>query len=229
MPMKKMFLLHHAGGDKYAYRALQQELSLHYEAIALEIPGRGDRYAEPLLYDMDSVVDDLYAQIKPMLTDNYAFVGVSMGALKAFLLTHRIFEDKCPLPQHLFLASRKSILGYRSHIAIAHLNTSDFWNGVAQYGGVSEKMLAHPELLELYEPILRADFQALEKFSNYDFPPLPMPASILIGKEDTIAIEDTLPWQHSFISPIETQVFSGGHFFVYEQILEIAAYIGARF
>lgn len=228
--MKKIIFLHHAGGDKYAYRTLQQELSLHYDAIALEIPGRGDRYSEPLLYDMDSVIDDLYGQVIQEIGDeNFAFFGVSMGALKAFLLAHRFIKDNRPLPHHLFLASRKSILGYRSHAAIASLQTSDFWEGVAKYGGVSEQLLAHPELLALYEPILRADFHALENFSGYDFPPLPIPTSVLIGRDDSITIEDIMPWQSYFIPTLSTHIFEGGHFFVYEQVQSVVEYISMRF
>jgi surfactin synthase thioesterase subunit len=228
--MKKIFLLHHAGGDKYAYRTLQQELSSHYDTIALEIPGRGDRYAEPLLQDMHSVVDDLYVQIIQEIGGaDFALLGVSMGALKAFLLTHRFYQDKRPIPQHLFLASRKSILGYRSHADIASLQTSDFWNGVAKYGGISKQLLAQPELLALYEPILRADFQVLENFYDHDFTPLPVPASILIGRDDSITLEDIVPWQSYFTPTIETHIFEGGHFFVYEQVQSIVEYVSSRF
>ena len=42
----KAILLHHAGGDKYVYRNMQQNLSPEMESIALELPGRGDRFSE---------------------------------------------------------------------------------------------------------------------------------------------------------------------------------------
>lgn len=229
MAGKKIFLFHHAGGDKYAYRMLQQEFSPYYETIAVELPGRGDRFSEPLLHDIHAATEDLFVQIRSMLSDVYAFVGVSMGALKAFLLAHRIFEEGLPLPKHLFLASRKSLLGYSNHSAIAGLPSVDFWNGVAQYGGVSASMMAHPELLALYEPILRADFHALENYSSANYPPLPIKASILIGDQDAITTADIAPWQESFIPIIDIQVFNGGHFFIYEQIKDVSDYIRNRY
>ena len=47
--MKKAILFHHAGGDKYAFDKLRKNLLSEIESLAIELPGRGDKFGENLL------------------------------------------------------------------------------------------------------------------------------------------------------------------------------------
>ena len=219
----RIFLLHHAGGDKYAYRLLQYQLQQVCEVLALELPGRGDRYAEPLLSDIDSCVEDIMRQAVQYLSQPYIIMGVSMGALLAYLWSCRMLEEGKPLPKHLILASRKPMEAYMNHQKIAELPSHDFWQGVYRYGGVPEGLLAHPELMELYEPILRADFMALELYTPKEIKPLPITATLLYGLDDTITQQDMAGWQQYFHPTIEIIPITGGHFapYEYEEIVRI--------
>jgi surfactin synthase thioesterase subunit len=225
--MKAIFL-HHAGGDKYSWRRFQEALPPGVEPLALEIPGRGDRFSEALLFEMDAITDDLFRQILPHLSMPYVLIGKSMGALKGFLLLHRLHQHGLPLPIHVFFGSRKCPASYADHIRIAHLNSAEFWKGVESYGGLPAMLLEHQELKELYEPILRADFSALEQYQYRDLPPLPVSATIMTGKTDGITLESTKGWSRHFDGEVDYLELSGGHFFMHEQAYTISAMIAER-
>lgn len=230
----RAILLHHAGGDKYAYRnytALAPEIS----TFATELPGRGDRFTEPLLDEMGAIVEDLFRQVSSQVAEPYVLVGKSMGALTGYLLMHRLMEAGLPLPVHVIFGSRKCPASYGEHVRIAHTDSKTFWKGVEAYGGCPPALLQHEELKELYEPILRADFKALENYVHAERPLLPVSATIWTGAEDAISEEVTYGWRQHFGGEVTFATLPGGHFFMYEQvdkvserILEVSANLEAK-
>lgn len=214
----KLFLFHHAGGDKYAFRNIEPLLLPKIECVAIEIPGRGDRFGEPLIDNIKEVVEDVFNQIKNNLQQPYAFVGLSMGALVAYLLTIKIKTEKLPQPHHLFLVSRRCPYSYSDYQKIAHLSSDEFWEGIMAYGGCPQAIIDHPELKEIFEPILRADFQLLESYSP-DINPekIEVKATVLYGEKDRISHEQALSWNKLFELEAEVISFDGGHFFMLEE------------
>lgn len=227
----KAILLHHAGGDKYAFKNFQQNLLPEINSIAIELTGRSDRFNEPLRNDIHSIVEDVFQQIKNEIQEDYFFVGISMGTLIAYLLCHKLKENNLPLPKHLFLASRLSPDAYFNEPTVLNTTSDEFWKVVIQYNGVPQSLIEHKELREFYEPILRADFEALDKYnhSHEEQEKLNISTSILIGKEDTknITLQSAQGWQNHFSNEIDFVEFDGGHFFVYEN-KEVIDYIKTK-
>ncbi|MCB0508048.1 MAG: thioesterase [Bacteroidetes bacterium] len=224
----KAILLHHAGGDKYAFRNMQQDLLPEIESIAYELPGRSDRFAEPFVADLYAATNDIYLQLIKELPENYCIVGNSMGSIIAFLLAHQLKKENQPLPKHLFLASQLSPDAYKNESNIIGISSDDFWKIVQQYDGVPEALLAHKELKEFYEPILRSDFKLLQHFNEtFDkIEKINIPTSILFGTKDTrnVTMEKMQGWRNFFENEIEIKAFEGGHFFLYEN-KEVVPYI----
>lgn len=216
----KAILLHHAGGDKYAYRNMQQLLLPEIESIALELPGRSDRMAEPFVKTLEAAVDDIYGQLIKQLPDEYFIVGNSMGTAIAFLLTHKLRQQHKTLPRYLFLASRLSPDAYKNEPNIIGISSDAFWKVVQQYDGVPEQLLQHKELKEFYEPILRSDFELFHQFNKtfVSIEPLEIPVSILFGDKDVrnVSAEKMEGWRKFFSADFEVHSFEGGHFFLYE-------------
>lgn len=216
----KAILLHHAGGDKYAYRNMQERLLPEIESIAFELPGRSDRFSEKFLQNLEEAVDDIYRQLIQQLPDEYCIIGNSMGSIIGFLLAHKLKWENKPLPKHLFLASRLSPDAYKNEPNIIGIASDDFWKVVQQYDGVPAQLLVHKELKEFYEPILRADFELLQHF-NQTFEneaPLDIPATVLFGDKDVrnVSAEKMQGWRKFFTTDVDIQSFEGGHFFLYE-------------
>lgn len=216
----KAILLHHAGGDKYAYQQLQKSLLPEIASLAVELPGRGDRFSEPLLFRTEEMLDDIFGQIHDEIHDEYFFVGMSMGAVLAFLLTHRLRNKNLPLPAAIFLASRLPFNHYETVDNLTELSADAFWEFILAYDARSAAIAVHPELRELYEPILRADFSAMQYFDRMfsDLPSLPVQSYIMNGKDDINLFDSVriVEWNNYFLQTPEYKVLDGGHFFLYE-------------
>jgi surfactin synthase thioesterase subunit len=91
--LMKAILLHHAGGDKYAFRKMQQQLLPEIESVAFELPGRSDRIAEPFVKNLQDAVNDIYDQLIQQLPEEYFIVGNSMGSIIGFLLAHKLQQE----------------------------------------------------------------------------------------------------------------------------------------
>lgn len=226
--MKKAILLHHAGGDKYAYTNFRNNLLPEIDSIALELPGRGDRFSENLLHDYKEIVQDYFDQLNKDFLEDYFLVGVSMGTMAAFELCKLIHQKNLPLPTHLFLSARLSPCSYKNEPSIVGISSDSFWELVQQYNGVPIQLLQHKELRELYEPILRADFNVLAKYNTikHDILKLPVNTHIIIGKDDVenITLERAKSWSDYFTNEVTFIEFDGGHFVVYEN-KDVAEYI----
>lgn len=216
----KAILLHHAGGDKYVYRNMQQALLPEIESLSLELPGRSDRFSERFVESLEDAVNDIYTQLINENINDFIVIGNSMGAIIAFLLVHKLKKENHLLPKHLFLAARLSPDAYKNEPNVIGIPSDDFWKVVQQYDGVPEGLLAHKELREFYEPILRSDFELLQKY-NQSFESIDIidvPTSILFGDKDTrnVDIEKMQGWRKFFTNTIDIVSFEGGHFFLYE-------------
>lgn len=216
----KAILLHHAGGDKYAFRNVQNRLLPEITSITFELPGRSDRISEPFIKSITDAVNDVYEQLQNELYGEYCIIGNSMGAVIGFLLAHKLQQEYKTTPKYLFLASRLSPDAYRNEPDFTDVSSDDFWKIVQRYDGVPEQLLAHKELKEFYEPILRADFEMLYHFNQTfsDVKPINIPAFILCGNNDArnITPEKAEGWRKYFSADFEIKSFEGGHFFLYE-------------
>lgn len=216
----KAILLHHAGGDKYAYRNMQKNLLPEIESISVELPGRGDRFKEKFVTTLQNAVEDIYQQIEQNLNEEYCIIGNSMGSIIAFLLTHKIKKENQLLPKHLFLSARLSPDAYKNEPNWIGCPSEEFWKIVQQYDGVPAALLAHQELLNFYEPILRSDFELLHHFNEsfVSCEPIEVATTVLFGNEDTRNVdrEKMQGWSKFFINEIYIEAFDGKHFFLYE-------------
>jgi surfactin synthase thioesterase subunit len=214
----KIFFFHHAGGDQYAFKNFKPLVQQHdWKGVYYDHPGHGERFSETLLSDIHQIAHETFESNKEKFTGDFAFFGVSMGTLVSFIVAQKLMAENLSMPKHFFAASRKCPASHRTHPKAAHLDSDDFWRVIANYGGCPPALIEHVELREVYEPIIRADFKALEDYEHLNYPKLKVPATILFGKEDHFKKEELLSWQNHFQDTIEIIDFEGGHFFCYEQ------------
>ena len=100
----RLLCFHHAGGSAGLYRSWANLLPPSIEPIAIQLPGRTERFHEPAYDRMEPLVDAIVAAVGPLLTRPYACYGVSMGARVAWALVHALRGRSMPLPSVLFLA-----------------------------------------------------------------------------------------------------------------------------
>jgi surfactin synthase thioesterase subunit len=219
-----------AGGNKYSYREYELKASSLIKVIPLEYPGRGRRIGEPLLGDMDLIVEDIFLQVKPLLAKgDYALYGHSMGGIVACLLARKIMDSNLAPPLHLFITgttapSSKGRSEFKRHL----LGKAEFIDEIRRLGGSPDEILENEELLEYLEPILRADFKAMETFQYEEHPQLQIPFTVITGSEEKMKKEDILLWQRESAYEVEFRTLPGKHFFIMNYAYEIIELISKK-
>lgn len=223
-PEITLYCLPFAGGNAFSYRHFQAHLADAIQVIALELPGRGRRFKEPLLTAMATMIVDLFLQVQDGIKNNnrYAIYGHSMGALLGYELTRYILQANLPPPQHLFFSGRKAPSVANNTPPKHKLPKEAFMKSVKDLGGCPPELLAHQELTDLFEPILRADFQAIETYVYTPSSPVNIPITILHGSDDDeVTYDQLLPWQQETCQQLLIQSFLGDHFFIFEHLAQI--------
>ena len=218
----KIIALPFAGGNKYSFNSIEKHIPKSLNWITLELPGRGNRFKENLLVNVDELVDDLLTQITPLIEDcNYVIYGHSMGTLLGYELVKKIIQSGLKEPMCLFFTGRGAPGFSRFTEKKSILPEDAFWQEVEKIGGLPEEILECKELLELYYPIMKSDFQAIE---DYNFLPMDKPFTfpihICMGKEEIgegeekTSLTDMKAWKDETSSPCTFELLDGDHFFI---------------
>lgn len=216
----KLFCIPFAGGNMAAYQSLIPRVKA--DLVTLELPGRGRRFTEPLLDSTKAQVQDLMAQITPQLRQPYAIYGHSMGSLLTYLLTIELLKAQYPAPAHLFVSGRGAPHFGPSYIR-HRLPSADFWKEIEELGGSPREVMENKDLRDLVEPILRADFKALETYTHLTTMALPVPLTTFYGEDDKPTLEEMEAWKDYTAREMQLKPFPGGHFFINERPDDVAA------
>lgn len=220
-----LFCIPYAGGNAWSYRALERFVSPGITLEGLELPGRGRRGLEPLRASLDELADDVFRQIEARgVTGPYAIYGHSMGALIAYLVAQRIRRAGLKSPAALFLSgsSGPSALPVRTRHLLAK---AEFVTMLRELGGCPPQVLDDAELLDFFEPILRADFKAVETWKPDGATPLDVPFVVMSGDRDEVTLAEANAWAAETTAPCQVLEFSGDHFFILQHWEAIGAAI----
>ena len=227
MNKTKLFCLPFAGGSAMMYIKWKKLLHPAVELCPLELAGRGKRFKDSFYESYDAAVDDAYHLIQHEIHKGpYALFGHSMGAGLAFDLCHKIKQAGGPPPEHLFLSGRKPPHLNPDDSSISNLPEKEFKEEILKLGGTSPEVAANKELLEIFLPVIRADYRILETrlFTGVDGK-LDCPVTILNGTEDEPTPEELGEWQIYMNRLCKFHDFKGDHFFINDYPGEIVAII----
>ena len=216
-----------AGGFASFFSPLAGHLESSVRLVGVDLPGHGLRRGEPLLQDIVAMARDILTRIRPRLAGAYALLGHSMGALIAYELVGAIAAQQLPLPRHLFVSACAAPKHIRLRPGVAELPDEAFWAYVAGLGGMPNRFFDNPKIMALFEPIFRADFRAVAAYRPRPVSPLPLPFTVLGGREDGIAPKALAAWQDHTTRPLVMRTFSGGHFYLLDHLPQVATVLTA--
>jgi medium-chain acyl-[acyl-carrier-protein] hydrolase len=208
-----LLCFHHAGGSAAAFRKWPELISPVVEPVAVQLPGRADRFNEPAFDHMAPLVDALVDVITPLLDRPFACYGVSMGAHLAWSLALALRRRAMPMPIQLFLGCEPAPV--HDDGARPWENRPDGLEGyLRDLGGTPPEVLAEPELVRALLPTLRADLTALTTAADRPATPLDVPIRAFAGTEDPVAPPALMDgWRAETSARFELDVIPGGHFF----------------
>ena len=211
-----LFCLPFSGGTVYSYQKFKPLFPKSITMIPVELPGHGKRFREPLLTNIHAMVEDIYEHIRPQLQAPYAIYGHSLGALLSYLLARKLSQEPVPFPVHLLVSGHQGPSIPEKENNLHLLPQAEFLMRLQQYGGIPEEVAAINELMELFIPMMRSDFQAISAYHYTPAVPLELPVTVMVGSEEEISREEAIAWQEVTTQKIQLQEFSGRHFFIFE-------------
>lgn len=233
----KIVAIPFAGGNKYSFNKIEQHLSPNFEWVTLELPGRGDRFNEPLLDNISHMVDDLYVKIHQHINKGeYILFAHSMGCILGYELLKRIGKNSLKLPFCTFFLGRGAPEHNRFTSKKSTLTQELFWEEIRKIGGMPEDFFNQKDLLEVFYPVLKNDFRAIENYNYFKMKkPFSIPMNIIMGEDEIgeeqekTSIKEMKDWAYETDATCNFEIVQGNHFFFHEKSRIVAQKIMKAF
>ncbi|UYA58849.1 thioesterase [Pectobacterium sp. F1-1] len=227
----RLICLPFAGGSASHYQPFANGLPPWVELCAAQLPGRSTRLREAPCLRVAEVVEALRQHIP--LDKPWLLFGHSLGCRLGMSLMQALQEHGQRLPLHFIASGCRPLHLIRDISPMSSLSDAAFIQRLQGYGGTPPELLAHQELMALVLPMLRADFRLVEDYHLSSVTPLPLPVTIMGGRQDqNVPLMELPQWQTLFTDPVTVRLFDGGHFFIQQQrqaVLEALTQILQRY
>lgn len=211
----RLFCFPYAGGGASVYRLWPEALPAQVEVCPVQLPGREGRIQETAFARLVPLVQTLAQLLRPYLDIPFAFFGHSLGALICFELARQLRRQTGLSPVHLFVAACPAPQLPASDRPIHQLPEAAFVAELRRLNGTPELVLQDPDLLDLFLPLLRADFELYETYTYLAEAPFECPLSAFGGLRDQRVDRSALAaWREHTTGDFGLRMFPGDHFFL---------------
>ncbi len=214
----RLFCFSYAGGGASVYRTWHRQLPADIEVCPVQIPGREGRLKEERFRRVERRAGALPEALRPYLDMPFAFFGHSLGAIVAYETAVRLRAEQGKSPVILLVSARRAPQVPPDEEPIYALPPDEFHAKLREFDGTPAEVLEHPELMELLEPLLRADFELNDTYdAATEKPRLDCPITAFGGLEDKDVDRESLEaWREMTRGPFRMRLFPGGHFYLHE-------------
>jgi medium-chain acyl-[acyl-carrier-protein] hydrolase len=223
-----LYAIPHAGGGASTVRPLCVELADTFVPFAVRLPGRESRLDDPLETVMPAFADKLtsellrHAQGRPVV-----LYGHCSGSVIAYEVARRIDPAQV---RGLAVSSHPAPGSFRRE-PTWHLPRREFLKQVISDGYLPPEILDNEELLDIYEPAIRADYELIEthELELYDsgtVTRIAAPTVAIFGRDDhSIEPARIDAWSGLTTGPFQSISLPGGHNLLLHNVVELAAAI----
>lgn len=208
-----------AGGGANFFRKLNGRIAADVELIAVQLPGREDRFHEPRFTRMEQIVAQVKRELSPLADLPMMLFGHSMGALVAYEVAQAITcGGRFPLAGLIVSGSNAP------HIKSCHTRCThnaserDVLADITKLGGTPPALLADEDLMRSLLPSIRADYAVLEAYRAH--PPIPLldcPIIACAARGDhCVSRTGVDAWEQYAGMAFEAHWFEGDHFYLTE-------------
>ena len=211
----RLFCFPFAGGGAIAYHSWAKQLPETIEVNAIRLPGREMRIGEAPITQWRPLIHQLVTALQTKLDKPFVFYGHSLGTLLAFESARELRRRGLPLPKLLVVTGREAAHMPPIIMPDLQLPEGQFIRSIHNsFGGISEAILENEELVELLEPILRADFTLVENHVFVPEEPFNFPIIACTGINDMPTQVGVQAWASHTTNSFQCHTMPGGHFFI---------------
>ncbi len=218
-----MFCFPFAGGSAQYYWPWNKVLPQWIELCPLQPPGHGERLREPAYNSIYKLAEAAAAAIasRTKRGRKIAIFGHSLGALSAFETCHCLSDMGISIDYLIVSGKAAPHIPWRRK-PIHDKTTDVVVQELKHYNGVPLEVINNSELLEVFLPTIRADFQMVETYQCQHASPLDMPTLVCYGMEDvSLWRNDLREWTQHTPPPLDLVSFPGQHFYLTQQRLQV--------
>ncbi len=205
----------YAGGSATTYMSWVKHLPQNIELVIVQAPGRGTRMFEKAFSTMASLTKELLTVFPNYTNKPYIFFGHSLGSRVAFELMSQLQHRSFPLPQYFIASGSRAPHIISSKKSIHHLPDDEFIAQLKLLNGTPQAVIENKELMELFLPLVRADFEIADNYCFTSKAIFNCPITVLSGKDDIDITQFHLEsWGNFFNTKQEIHMIPGNHFFI---------------
>lgn len=220
-------LFPHAGGAAAAYRPLARALSGHgVDTFIVQYPQRAERLSHPAEPTVGELARQLFAAGDWKQAAPLRLFGHCMGAVVAFEFA-RIAEAGGVEVARLWVSAQQapSALAELPPLPTAD---ADVLADMLYLGGTDQRLLDDEDFLELLVRAVRADYQAMARYSCAAEVRIGADIHALGGTDDHRVARDHLQrWGIHTTGRFTADLFDGGHFYLDDHVDTVAQLVSA--
>ncbi|MFF0886931.1 thioesterase II family protein [Streptomyces sp. NPDC003456] len=213
----------HSGGSGTAFGGWAAAMPPGVSLMAVQYPGRGDRFGEPPVDDVAAMADCVAAELQRMPPGEHLLFGHSLGALVAYE-TALLLRDAGEEPRALCVSAALPP-GRMTDRDIHRAPDDEFWTTLCALGGIEPAIAGNAELRDLLLPVLRSDLRAHATYRpRPGTRPLTCPVRCYHGEGDPLVDQGRLAgWAAVTTGGFTGAVRPGGHFHVTADSAQLVA------
>ncbi|MFB8007963.1 thioesterase II family protein [Nocardia sp. NPDC056000] len=195
------------------------------ELLPIQLPGREERFGEPMYTDVRAAAVDIAARIREAHDSDsrVMILGHSFGAILAFETAQLLGA----MVDHVFVSGSPDPWHPRAERA-SDLDEDEFIAQIETFAGYTHPALAHPEMRQIILPVLRGDVRMHESYRAHPDAVLDVPVTALRGADDHLVTEpDMLGWRAATTAAFILETRPGGHMYLADQLDETLEFIAA--
>ncbi|AJX33832.1 thioesterase II family protein [Burkholderia oklahomensis] len=223
-PRAQLVCFPHAGGTASFFRSWSDALPWDLDLLALQYPGREDRFGEPCARSIDALAEPVADALRHYAHKPLVLFGHSLGAALAYEVALRL-ERHGAAPLHVAVSALPP--PHRQRESNLHLQSDEaLLDDVERLSGEHAALLADPEMRAIYLPMIRDDYRAIETYRRERPPMLGAPLGVMLPLADPeLDRDEAHAWQDVASRPIRVTAFDGDHFYLRRQYPALIAHL----
>lgn len=210
----RLFCFPYAGGGASFFRKWQEKLPDWIDVCPVQFPGRENRLSEPLITRFDELVNAASRALAPYFDQPFVLFGHSLGARIAFELARDLRRTQGS-STCLLIASGSRAPHIHKPEPVRHLSDDEFLCDMRRCADIPETIMQSRAFLEMFLPVIRADFTMDETYVYSEEVPLDCPVCVFCGTKDLgIGKENGEAWALHTEAEFSLKMFVGDHFFL---------------